>query len=266
VTDVRQMTKVWAVLALVGLVAMVAAACGGGEEPAPEGSPTPTPTAEEAALAPCRALQGLETYRYSVRLKLERPELEESPAEGQPTPTSTVTQDFTAPFLFEYNIDASFVAPDRLEMFISGSTSPFSMIFIGDQAWTEIAGRWQLTPQAQQTPYRPLVVCEAVLPDLDLSQAEPQEEKVNDVESFHYTFSQVSSPEAMAKIFGAGSDMDVLIKTLDVELWLAEKDKWPVRMEIDGSGLYADGRELQVHLVIDLTDANSGDIRVEPPL
>lgn len=264
---VRRLTKAWGALAIVGLLTALAAACGGGGEPEGEGSPTPPPTGEDAALAPCRALQALESYRYSLELTLESPESAETPAEVQPTPTIALAPRYDAAVRFEYAIDASFVAPDRTEAVITaGSADSFIMIAIGDQVWIELAGRWKAAPEQADIPYMPLDICEAVLFDLDLSQVEPQEEKVNDVKSLHYSFSQASAPQAMAKIFGAGSDMDILIKTLDVELWLAEKDKWPVRLDIGGSGFYADGRELRVHVSIDVRDANSGDIRVEPPV
>ena len=264
----RRLAKAWGVLTVVGLLTALAVACGGGGEPEGEGSPTPPPTGEDAALAPCRALQNLKAYRYSLELTLESPESAETPAEVQPTPTTTLASRYTAAVRFEYAIDASFVAPDRTEAVITAGSedSSFMMIVIGDQAWVELAGNWRPAPAQTKIPYRPLDICEAILLDLDLSQVEPQEEKVNDVKTLHYTFSQAPSPEAMAKIFGPGSDMDILIKTLDVELWLAEKDEYPVRLDIGGSGLYADGRELRVHVSIDVRDVNSGDIRVEPPL
>jgi len=262
---VRRLTKAWGALAIVGLLTALAAACGGGGEPEGEGSATPPP-GQDAALAPCQALQGLETYRYSSSVKLESPEPEEPPAEGRPTPISTLTREFTGPFLFEYNTEASFVAPDRTETSITGPGNPFSTIVIGSQAWVQMGGQWRPTAQPPLVPYSPSNICEAVLPDLDLSQIEPQEEKVNNVKSLRYSFSQVSSPQTMARIFGSGSDMDILLKTLDVEVWLAEKDDWPVRMDISGSAVYADGRELRVHISVDVRDANNGDIRVEPPL
>ena len=84
--------------------------------------------------------------------------------------------------------------------------------------------------------------------------------------TLHCTFSQVSSEQARAKIRGAGSDLDILLKKLDVDLWLAEKENLPVRIDTDGSGLCGDGRELRAHLLLDIRNANSGDIRVEPPL
>lgn len=253
-------------LAVAGLLTALAVACGGGGEPEGEGSPTPPPTGEDAALAPCGALQALKAYRYSVSLEVESPEPEESPAEARPTSTSTLIREITGDWGFEYNIEASFVAPDRLEVFISGIGSPFSMIFIGDQTWIDFSGRWRPSTQPQHVPYRPLDICEAVLTELDLSHAQPQEDKVNDVKSVHYSFSQIPSGQAWTRIYGAGSDLDILFEKLDVDLWLAEEGNWPVRVDIRSSGLYGDGRELRAHLLLDIRDANSGDIRVEPPL
>jgi hypothetical protein len=85
------------------------------------------------------------------------------------------------------------------------------------------------------------------------------------VKSFHYTFPQVHSEQAWAKICGRESDLDILLRELDVDPWLARKGNWPVRMDISSSGFYGDGRELRAHLLLDIGDANSGDVRVEPP-
>jgi hypothetical protein len=264
--DIARMMKACALLAIVGLLAALAAACGGGGEPEAGGTPTPTPTREDAALAPCEALRELKAYRYSVELTLESPEPSETPVGPRPTPISTITRDFGGPYLFEYTIETSFVAPDRFELLITAdSGEPLAMIAIGDQMWVQFAGDWGPAEQLVTIPYTPPVVCEAILPDLDLLQTEPQEERLNDVKTLHYTFSQVSSEQAWARIYGAGSDLDILLKKLDVDLWLAEKDKWPVRIDLRSSGLYGDGRELRANLVLDIRDANSGDIRVEPP-
>jgi hypothetical protein len=266
------LTKAWGLLAIVGLLAALAVACGDGGEPSASGSPSataspsasPSPTVEGAAPAACQALQALKAYRYSFNLKLESPEPAETPGVPRPTPTSTITREFTGPFLFEYGIEGSFVAPDRFEASFSGAGNPFAIIVVGDQAWLQTEGVWMPNPQAT-IPYKPADICQAILTDLDLLQVEAQEEKINDVKSLHYAFPQVLSEQAMAKIFGAQSDMAILLKTLDVDLWLAEKGNWPVRIDTSSSGLYADGRELRLHLLLDVKDANSGDIRVEPP-
>jgi hypothetical protein len=258
--------KALGLLAIVGLLAALAAACGGGGEPEAEGTATATPTGGDAALAPCEALQELKAYRYTSVLTLESPEPSESPVGPQPTPISSITRDFAGDFLFNYAIDASFVAPDRYQALMTAdSGEPTGMIAIGEQVWVQLAGVWRPSEQPYAIPYTPLVVCESILPDLDLSQAEPQEETANDVKTLHYTFPQAHSEQAWAKIYGPGSDLDILLKEVDVGLWLEEKDNWPVRMELSSSGVYGDGRELRVHLLLDIRDANSGDIRVEPP-
>lgn len=260
---VRASTKAWGLLVIAGLLIALAAACGGGGE---EESPTPPPTGEDGAVASCQALQNLKSYRYTVNLELESTEPPETPPAVPPTATGTVAPESPAPRRFTYDIDASFVAPDRSEAVITaGLQAPFTMIAIGDDVWAQVGANWRPAPEQTGIPYKPSDICQAVLPDLDLSQVEPQEEKVNDVDSLFYTFSQASLPESMANIFGPGSDMDILIKTLDVELWLAEKDERPVRLDISGGGVYADGAELLLHLSMDIRDANSDDIRVEPP-
>jgi hypothetical protein len=265
-SGVRGLTKAWQLLAIVGLLIALAAACGDGGEPQAEGSATPAPTVEDGALAPCQALQALEAYRYTVELRLESPEPSDTPDEPQPTPTSTIVRSFDGDFLFEYTIETSFVAPDRFDARLTtGEEEPVAVITIGAEVWALAPSGWKVADAPYTIPYQPLTICEAVLADLDLSAAEPQEEKANDVDTLHYTFAEVHSEQAWAKIYGPGSDLDILLKELDVELWLSEKDNWPVRMKLSSSGLYGDGRELLVDLLMDIRDANSADIRVEPP-
>ena len=112
-SGVRGLTKAWQLLAIVGLLIALAAACGDGGGSETEGSVTPAPTVEDGALAPCQALEALEAYRYTVELRLESPEPSDTPDEPQPTPTSTIVRSFDGDFLFEYTIETSFVAPDR---------------------------------------------------------------------------------------------------------------------------------------------------------
>ncbi len=273
----RTLINAWRLLAIVGLLAALAAACdGGGEEPQPEGSPTPSPTGEEsptasptetvATLAPCQALQDFKSYRYSFSMEIESPEPSETPSELGPTPTATITREFPpGPYLFEYALEASYQAPDRFEALIGGDeASQLPMIFIGDEAWVQLNNIWTVSA-SPGVGYEPIGICEAVLADLDLSLVEPQEEKINDVDTLHYTFSDVFSEGAMGKIYGEQSDMAILLKNIDVDLWLAEKDNWPVRIDASSHGFYADGRELRVHVLVEVKDINA-DITIEPPM
>jgi hypothetical protein len=235
------------------LIGAWATACAGGEE-------------EQGVLDPCLALENLKTYRYSVHLKMESPEPAESPAEPAATPTTSITRPYTGDFIFDYRIDADFVAPDRTQALVNSGAGDLPILVIGQDVWIQLrAGAWTRPQYPTTVPYQPPDVCQALLPELDLSSLESQEEEANDVKTVHYALPETPAGQALAKIFGLDSDVALLIGKLDADLWLAKKDGWPVRMEIGGSGLYADGRELRVHLLVDIKDANSDDITVEPP-
>ena len=245
-------------------IAMAAACDGGGPD---SGSPTPVASPGTATIAPCQALEEAKSFRYVSKVTLESPQTTETPTADLPQPSATVTRAFGGPWVYQYNVDASVVTPDRFHFTITTTDIPsFGIIAIGQEVWQETDGTWQPQPQPPSIPYQPIPVCEAILPELDLAQAEPQREEIDGLETIHYTFLKNASPQGVAKVFGESSDMDLLIKTLDVNLWLSEDGDELVRLEFQGKGLYSDGRPLMVHLVVDVRDMNSEDIKVEPPI
>ena len=256
----RRLTKAWGLLVIVGLLAALAAACGGGGEPQAEGSPTPPPTGQDAALAPCQALEELETYRFTSRLRVEA-EKWAVPAEGQPTPVGT-----PATQVFDYVVEASYQAPDRIQALTGVPGGELPVINIGDERWYELGGGWTREPRLPPVAYQPITICRAIFPDLDLSQAEPQQEAMDEVKTLHYHFDDVHSEEAIARIpaIGAG-ELSEALKRFQVDVWLAEKDGWPVRVELRSSGELSGGREASLELSTELQDVNDKSIKVEPP-
>ncbi len=158
------------------------------------------------------------------------------------------------------------VTPDRFHFTITSTDTPaFGIIAIGQEVWQQINGTWQAQPLPEGIPYQPIPICEAMLPELDLSKVEPQPETLDGLESLHYVFPKNASPKGLAGVFGENSDMAVLIKAIDVDLWLSSDGANLVRLELSGKGLYSDGRPLMVHLELDVRDINDKDIKVEPP-
>jgi hypothetical protein len=259
----------------LGLAAALAAACNGGgdgeasptAQPTAEGSPIVQPTGQPTTSAACQALASLKSYRYVSNVTLESPEELVPFTEGQPTPVATLTRPFQGRFYFEYNIDASLVAPDRVDASIeSGAGDPLNLIVIGDKRWASVGGQWREVGPEYPVPYLPTDICNGIFPELNLEQGQGERETVNNVPARHYAFPGTPSGQAMATIFGPESDEALLLRTMDVEVWVAEKGDWPVRMDIRSSGLYSDRRELRVDVHIELRDVNNKDIRVEPPL
>jgi len=265
--------NIWGGLAVLGLVLALAAACGGGGSD--NGSPTPqvtgaaSPVASPGAAtaAPCQMLVEAETYRYVSKITLESPETTETPSDDLPLPSPTLTRPFTGPFIFQYDVEADVVAPDRFAYTITtAGAAPFGVIVIGQQTWTQIEGEWQAAAQPLSIGYQAIPICEAILPELDLSQVEPEREEIDGVKTLHYSFARNASPEGVAKVFGPNSDMDLLVNTLDVDLWLSDDGDELVRLEFQGKGLYSDGRPLMVRVVLDVRDINDDDIKVEAPI
>jgi hypothetical protein len=205
-----------------------------------------------------------------MHLLVTSPEPSEGPTTPFPTPSTPITRVIGSSVILDYTIDASYVAPDRFDamttnkIYETGEERELPIIIIGDRHWYKIGGQWLEDPRIPLA-YRPADICSAIFPDLNLPEAEPERESVNGVKALHYSLPDVFSEQAMAQIFGAGSEMDILMKRLNVNLWLAEDGGWPARMEIRSSGFFSDGRELRVELTVDLTDVNSDEIKVEPP-
>jgi len=270
----RKPPRLWAALFALGLVAALAACNGGGDgdnsptaQPTGTGSPGPQPTEQAATSPACEALASLDKYRYVTNVTLESPEEIVLEGEGQPPPVATLTRPFTGRFLFDYNIDASLIPPDRVGAEITaGVGEPFNIVVIGDRHWITVGGQWQEAGAQYVVPYQPLEVCNALFPQIDLEQAQGEAETVNEVKAQHYTLADIPAGSSMALIFGAESDMALLFQSVDVELWVAEEDGWPVRMDIQTSGLYGDRRELKGHIRFELRDINADDIKVEAPI
>jgi hypothetical protein len=246
----------------MSLAIAMMAACGG------NGSDGSSPMPAATGAQPCQILDQAKSFRYVSKTTLESPDTTETPTADLPLPSPTRSpRAFDGYFLYEYEVEASVVSPDRFHFTISATDAPRSdIIIIGEEVWQQLEGVWTALPLAAGIPYQPIPVCEAILPELDLSQGEPQQEEVNGRQTMHYTFPKNPSPQGVATIFGENSDMAAVIKELDVDLWLSAEEGELVRLELRGKGLYSDGRPLVVHLELDVRDINADDIKIEPPI
>ena len=265
-------TRIWGGLLVLALVVALAAACDGGGSN--NGSPTPQATGAAspvaspgaATAAACQALIDAKTYHYVTTVTLDSPETTENPSEDLPLPSPTLTRPFTGPFLFEYSTEADVVAPDRAAYLLTTSGSdPIHAVVIGQQTWILFGEAWRAA-EPLSIPYQAIPICSAILPELDLSRAQAQSEDIDGMKTRHYSFARNASPEGVGKVFGVGSDMDLLVSTLDVDLWVSEDDGALVRLEAHGKGLYSNGRPLMASVVLDVRDINDGNIKVEAPI
>jgi hypothetical protein len=263
-------------LAIATIFAIVSlAACGGDgeEESAPaaavtptateEATPAATPTPSEAALAP-GSLTGLDSYRYSMKMKLEG--LESLLAEEM---AAIPGQDATAlAESLEMEIEGAFVAPDKAEshMRISGVDDELALIVIGDQQWVELGdlavGPIEAMGDVSELDFA-LMMWEAFSEEAGgLTCANEKKETVNDLPT-NYCGIDKATYEQLSSLFGGTEEMGD-IDEMSLEMWLAEDGGWPVRLRVYVAGTDETGQEFKANLEMDVTDVNE-DIEINPP-
>jgi len=245
------------VAALLASGLIVLAACSG-SDPAEPVRP------EDAS---CQPLGEFETFRYNFDYKIHTPKPEgpvDEKAVGQPPFAITPTLDsVTLHQVFDgayQRPDAYMISIDTLSETGETSSAPIEEIFIGDQAWVNL-GQW--TESAVPNVYAPTAVCESILPALDLTGISGKQETI-DGESVTHFRRENAQLDTVSTLFGPGSDQGRLVKTLAVDVWLAEEG-WPVRIEARGEGSYPSGRVIRLELSQEIRDVDSDDIDIRPP-
>ena len=263
-------TYLLAVLSLA-LGVSLAASCGGGgkeeketKEPvaaatAEEEEPTAAATEEEATpeesggptTGPTAAFAELKSYRYAIQLNVEGADSEQG--------------------AFALNVEGAFVAPDRNQVKVNGNLGGLELqeesIIVGDKKWVKSDGGWEEgEPTFSTSDFSPA----SFLEDFDaqqLSALKPTKERINDVASLRYkiTRADIESIAKLGSLFGDGGDTGELPEDFDIDLWLAEDGRWPVRMIMSATGT-ADGVPVKFDFSLDVTDVNDKSIEIESPI
>ena len=240
----------------LGLGVWLAAACGGGDEEEEEETPAATSVAEEGVeegelTAPAAAFAELASYRYKMRLNIAGAE-----AEGG---------------AFAFDVEGAFVAPDRTQVKVKGKLGTLDLqeetITIGGRTWVRGDGGWE---EGEATfgsgDFSPASFLEDFDAD-ELRVLKPTKETVNGVRSLRYKIGRADIEELakLGALFGGEGGVEDLPKTFDIDLWLAEEGRWPVRLVMSATG-EAEGGEFNFEFSMDVTDVNDESIEIEPPV
>lgn len=247
------------VLVVTLLGGLLLAACGGGEEEEAEAPPAAaeaTEAPEEAAQVPVPtdAFAELESYRYSLRISFESAELAE---EG----FGDVSFDLTG----------AFVAPDRSQVRVQGDVGGLALeeetITIGSRTWVRSGDTWREGEASFDTTDLAPNAFFAGFDAEQLKVIKPSDETVNGVDSLRYSVDKadVEQLQALSAIFGDGAALEDLPENFSLDLWLAKDGGWPVKMVMTARGA-SDGEEINMELSMDITDVDSADIEIEPPV
>jgi hypothetical protein len=249
----RPLPKLWLFSPAVLCVLTLVAACGGSDKPF------------QAVPITCDPLT-TSAYRYNSEVAIEVKEAE-GPAPGTPIADPN-------PFRFVQGFDGIIQAPDKVRVAISTKDPPSSaviqIIVTGDKAYSNTGSGWTQGTVSSSRPfpigYRPASACTAIAKDLDPTQTKGESDAVHDVDAHRYDFSELPATFfANDPDFGGGSDAGRLIHAVQGSAWIADEGGYVAKLILTGTGEYASGRKIVVHLSYELLDFNPGDIDIQPP-
>jgi len=235
-------------------LSILLSACGGGEEQtAKEAAETPTSGGQAIPVA---SLTELKSFRYSITMHIEIPGLEDELFPG------------FAALLSDVEIRGASVAPDKseMQMTLGESGQVMGAVAIGERTWFSSGEEWTETPNGAPdvSLLSPEKVSGSVIDEEAFAGAKPTTEKMNGVDALHYTANQ-SGLGALRELLGvAEPENDVPVETR-MDLWLTEDGGYPVKLMIDAGGTDTEGREMSIHLEMNVTDLNDPGIEIVPP-
>lgn len=151
-----------------------------------------------------------------------------------------------------------------------GNMGEVEFIRLEDAGYMNSAGQgWQLVDTSVRplpVRFRPSLVCEGLVPDLDLPTLETSgQEKVNGIVSYRYDIdTQELGFLAKSGDFDSGSDIGAYAHDYTGSIWIAADGGYPSRIDLIANGHYPDGRRISVAFLLEISDMG-GDVNVEPP-
>src|SRR3990172_11082516 len=124
---------------LTALAALIIWGCTSGDSnPADRGDGNNGGTSVDAS---CDAIKEIDSYRYTIALKLQSPAFEEQ-AQATPDPLSVFTEALTDLFR-DMELEGAYVAPDRSQAVLRFPGQELELRTIGDRSWVRVGGTWQ---------------------------------------------------------------------------------------------------------------------------
>ena len=253
----------WIVVPALALFALWACTGGGSDGDGPPGAIAPTPTPSRVK-ASCDAIQDIQSYRYSISLKLETEALGQT-AEATPNPLSEFAEALTALFS-DMQLEGAFVAPDRSRALFRFPGEELEIRTIGDKSWIRRGAIWQeQQPPDEDALLTPASVCSDLVEDLapSLAAGSGEVELVNGIETIRYQLDEADL-KGLPELLGRSGE-EGLPSEFGVDVWLERNDGWPVRLEIVASDLDEQGQPISLELFMEFSDIDDPDIEIEPP-
>ncbi len=232
-------------IGFLGLAAVLAStACGGGGDGRAEGE----------SIVSCVNMSALETYRYSINVRLHSANKEDA-ARATSDPLDDFNTSLTA-LLSDFAIDGARVGPERTQVILAFREDEIELRQIGPTTWERVGGTWSQRAGKNEDAalLTPEVVCSDTVQALaaSLERIDAQAAVVNEIEAIHYRLEEADI------VLPSGVQAEVPSR-YQVDLWLAKDGRWPLRLQVGD-------RETDEGFFMELRDINDPGISIEPPV
>ncbi len=246
----------WTAALTLGL--LVIAACGGGKDKAGSGE-------NGGPLASCESIADIDSYRYTISLKLQSPAFQATP-QGTPDVLGNFAEALTALFA-DMKLEGAYVAPDRTQVVLHFEDEELELRTVGDKSWVRVGTTWQEqgSPPEPGALLTPRSVCEDTVKEVaaSLKGLPAERATVNGVDADHYHLDEADL-ERLPALLGTGKDAQ-LPQRFQVDLWLARDGQWPVRLRIAAADANGEGQATGLELFMEFQDIDDPSIKIEPP-
>lgn len=239
------------------LTLVLASACAGdGDGPSPVAGVS----------ASCDGIEKLDSYRYSIVVKLQAPAFQSTPGASPEAPLGEFAEELTA-LLSDFEISGAHVAPDRTQAILQFKGDEVELRGIGDRRWERFGLTWE--EQEATSPdigfLTPVVVCSDIVLEIagGLDASGGEAEVVNGIETERYSLDRADLSR-LPELLGTATYTE-LPDEFQVDVWLASAGEWPVKLVISAEDTDEDGNPLSMKLHMEIRDVNDTGISIEAP-
>jgi len=241
---------------LISVAAIVLTACGGSNE-----------DAEGQVTASCDSIREIQSYRYTINLKLQSPAFENASSTGTPAPPLSAFAEALEALFSDLKLDGAFRAPDRTQAVLRFQDEELELREIGDNSWIRVDNTWrEQDAEEGATTLTPEVVCKDIVDEISpsLADADSERDNVNGVDADHYQLNETDL-KRLPDLLGANAQTDLPDK-YQVDVWLAREGRFPVRLDIAAQDKDEQGKPIGLSLFMEFRDLNDPGITIEPPV
>jgi len=245
-----------AVIAVVALMGTVLTACGGGGG-----------GGEAQAAASCDSIRQIQSYRYTINLKLQSPAFKTTNSTASPAPPLGVFADPLEALFSDLKLEGAYRAPDRTQAVLRFKGEALELREIGGKSWIAVGSTWrEQEPGKEETALTPGVVCKDIVDEItpSLAHADSERETVNGIDSDHYTLNEADL-KRLPELLGTSGEAG-LPEKYQIDVWLAREGRFPVRLQLGAEDKDEQGNPISLSLFMEFRDLNDQGIQIEPPV